>query len=150
MATEAGMRQELDEGAPAARALVGMDLERVGLEPRRPRLRIPLRHCLQPRRPPSLVPPPSPVAARRHPRLWPPSSKFPSVAHRAKFFDEYKGELGWVHIRQSVHNPNIAINMQSSIPGGCKSMAKDLLDRYLLTSGVNEFVDITEVQKFVK
>uniref|UniRef100_A0A0E0PXY2 phosphoglucomutase (alpha-D-glucose-1,6-bisphosphate-dependent) n=1 Tax=Oryza rufipogon TaxID=4529 RepID=A0A0E0PXY2_ORYRU len=62
----------------------------------------------------------------------------------------YKGELGWVHIRQSVHNPNIAINMQSSIPGGCKSMAKDLLDRYLLTSGVNEFVDITEVQKFVK
>uniref|UniRef100_A0A0D3GGP0 phosphoglucomutase (alpha-D-glucose-1,6-bisphosphate-dependent) n=1 Tax=Oryza barthii TaxID=65489 RepID=A0A0D3GGP0_9ORYZ len=70
--------------------------------------------------------------------------------YRAKFFDEYKGELGWVHIRQSVHNPNIAINMQSSIPGGCKSMAKDLLDRYLLTSGVNEFVDITEVQKFVK
>uniref|UniRef100_A0A0E0A9P8 phosphoglucomutase (alpha-D-glucose-1,6-bisphosphate-dependent) n=1 Tax=Oryza glumipatula TaxID=40148 RepID=A0A0E0A9P8_9ORYZ len=68
--------------------------------------------------------------------------------YRAKFFDEYKGELGWVHIRQSVHNPNIAINMQSSIPGGCKSMAKDLLDRYLLTSGVNEFVDITEIHVY--
>uniref|UniRef100_A0A0D9WQB2 phosphoglucomutase (alpha-D-glucose-1,6-bisphosphate-dependent) n=1 Tax=Leersia perrieri TaxID=77586 RepID=A0A0D9WQB2_9ORYZ len=70
--------------------------------------------------------------------------------YRATFFDEFKGQLGWVHIRQSVHNPNIAINIQSSIPGGCKSMAKDLLDRYLLISGVNEYVDISQVQKFVK
>lgn len=69
MVTEAGIRQELAEGAPAARALVGMDLERVGPEPCCPRLRLPLRHCLQPHRPPSSVPPPSPAAARRHPRL---------------------------------------------------------------------------------
>ncbi|KAG8075749.1 hypothetical protein GUJ93_ZPchr0006g42465 [Zizania palustris] len=70
--------------------------------------------------------------------------------YRAKFVDEFKGnKLGWVHIRQSVHNPNIALNMQSSIPGGCKSMARDLLHRYLLASGLNDFVDIREVQKFV-
>ncbi|KAF0916898.1 hypothetical protein E2562_015075, partial [Oryza meyeriana var. granulata] len=48
--------------------------------------------------------------------------------YRANFFDESKRQLGWVHIRQSVHNPNVAINMQSSIRGGCKFMAKDLLD----------------------
>uniref|UniRef100_J3MDM8 phosphoglucomutase (alpha-D-glucose-1,6-bisphosphate-dependent) n=1 Tax=Oryza brachyantha TaxID=4533 RepID=J3MDM8_ORYBR len=69
--------------------------------------------------------------------------------YRAKFFDDYNRQLGWVHIRQSVHNPNIAINMQSSVPGGCKSMAKNLLERYLLTSGINDFVDISQVQKFV-
>lgn len=69
--------------------------------------------------------------------------------YRAKFYDESLGQVGWVHIRQSVHNPNIALNMQSCIPGGCKSMATDLFHRFLLTSGVNEFVDITKVQNFV-
>lgn len=70
--------------------------------------------------------------------------------YRAKFYDEFQRELGWVHIRQSVHNPNIALNMQSSIPGGCKSMARDLFDRFLLTSGVYEFVDISQVENFVQ
>nr|BAK05013.1 predicted protein [Hordeum vulgare subsp. vulgare] len=70
--------------------------------------------------------------------------------YRAKFYDESQRPLGWVHIRQSVHNPNIALNLQSCVPGGCRSMAVDLFERFLLTSGVNEFVDISEVQKFVK
>ncbi|KAL6839600.1 hypothetical protein ACP4OV_030539 [Aristida adscensionis] len=70
--------------------------------------------------------------------------------YRAKLYDENRRPLGMVHIRQSVHNPNIALNMQSNVSGGCKSMAKDILDRFLLTSGVNEYVDISEVEKFVK
>jgi hypothetical protein len=48
---------------------------------------------------------------------------------RAKLYDENQRAVGMVHIRQSVHNPNIALNMQSYAPGGCKSMAKDLLER---------------------
>ncbi|KAL6604895.1 hypothetical protein ACP70R_042839 [Stipagrostis hirtigluma subsp. patula] len=51
--------------------------------------------------------------------------------YRAKFYDENKRPQGWVHIRQSVHIPNIALNMQSYVPGGCRSMARDLLDRYV-------------------
>uniref|UniRef100_A0A0A9BW82 Uncharacterized protein n=1 Tax=Arundo donax TaxID=35708 RepID=A0A0A9BW82_ARUDO len=39
--------------------------------------------------------------------------------------------------------------MQSYVSGGCKSMARDLLDRFLLESGINEFVDVSEVEKFV-
>ncbi|TVU10641.1 hypothetical protein EJB05_44185, partial [Eragrostis curvula] len=70
--------------------------------------------------------------------------------YRAKLYDGDKRPLGMVHIRQSVHNPNIALNMQSYVSGGCKSMARDLLDRFLLASGVNEFIDISEVEKFVK
>ncbi|CAN6178116.1 unnamed protein product [Urochloa humidicola] len=70
--------------------------------------------------------------------------------YRAKLYDEYKRPVGMVHVRQSVHNPNIALNMQSYVPGGCKSMAGDLHKRFLLASGVNEFVDISDVEKFVK
>lgn len=70
--------------------------------------------------------------------------------YRAKLYDENQRAVGMVHIRQSVHNPNIALNMQSYAPGGCKSMAKDLLERFLLASGLNEFVDISQVEKFVQ
>ncbi|KAD1391130.1 hypothetical protein E3N88_42893 [Mikania micrantha] len=48
---------------------------------------------------------------------------------RAKVSDDEKGEYGWLHIRQSIHNPNIAVNMQSSVPGGCLSMARLFLDK---------------------
>ncbi|RCV21637.1 hypothetical protein SETIT_4G153900v2 [Setaria italica] len=70
--------------------------------------------------------------------------------YRAKLYDENKKPVGMVHVRQSVHNPNIALNMQSYVPDGCKFMARDLHKRFLLASGVNEFVDISEVEKFVK
>ncbi|KAG2611332.1 hypothetical protein PVAP13_4KG127615 [Panicum virgatum] len=70
--------------------------------------------------------------------------------YRAKFYNENMRPLGMVHVRQSVHNPNIALNMQSYLPGGCKSMARDLHERFLLASGVNEFLDTREVEKFVK
>ncbi|CAN6164007.1 unnamed protein product [Urochloa humidicola] len=70
--------------------------------------------------------------------------------YRAKLYDENKRPVGMVHVRQSVHNPNIALNMQSYVPGGCKSMAGDLHKRFLLASGVNESVDISDVEKFVK
>lgn len=53
-----------------------------------------------------------------------------NLVNRAKVYDEEHGEHGWIHIRQSVHNPNIALNMQSSMPGGCRSMAKILRDKY--------------------
>ncbi|CAH2049009.1 unnamed protein product [Thlaspi arvense] len=50
--------------------------------------------------------------------------------YRAKVCDEENGEHGWVHIRQSIHNPDIAVNLQSSVSGGCKSMSRVLEDRY--------------------
>ncbi|KAJ3692350.1 hypothetical protein LUZ60_012700 [Juncus effusus] len=70
--------------------------------------------------------------------------------YRAKVSDEKNVQHGWIHIRQSVHNPNIALNMQSSIQGGCKSMTRDLLDSFLLASGLKEFLDISQVEKFAK
>ncbi|KAE9450378.1 hypothetical protein C3L33_17722, partial [Rhododendron williamsianum] len=51
--------------------------------------------------------------------------------YRAKVSDEEHGQHGWVHIRQSIHNPNIAVNMQSTVRGGCKSMTRVLTDRYV-------------------
>ncbi|KAJ4770287.1 Phosphomannomutase/phosphoglucomutase [Rhynchospora pubera] len=69
--------------------------------------------------------------------------------YRAKVSDDANGQHGWIHIRQSVHNPNIALNMQSSVIGGCQSIAKVLLDSFLLTSGVKEYLDISQVEKFV-
>ncbi|KAK9091596.1 hypothetical protein Sjap_024773 [Stephania japonica] len=49
--------------------------------------------------------------------------------YRAKVSDKEHGQHGWVHIRQSIHNPNIALNFQSSIPGGCQSMTRALLEK---------------------
>ncbi|EPS61324.1 hypothetical protein M569_13472 [Genlisea aurea] len=49
------------------------------------------------------------------------------------FIDRVKisdSEHGWIHLRQSTHNPNIAINAQSMIEGGCKSIAATLRDEY--------------------
>lgn len=50
---------------------------------------------------------------------------------RAKVSDEVHGRHGWVHVRQSVHNPNIALNMQSMVIGGCQAMAIVFRDRYI-------------------
>ena len=49
-----------------------------------------------------------------------------------KVLDKEGNEYGWVHLRQSIHNPNIAINMQSSIAGGCLSMTKLFKDKYVI------------------
>ncbi|KAL4303926.1 hypothetical protein GQ457_10G027070 [Hibiscus cannabinus] len=68
--------------------------------------------------------------------------------YRAKVSNEKEEEIGWVHIRQSIHNPNIAINMQSSVPGGCLQMTRALRDKFLLASGMNEFLDISQVDKY--
>lgn len=70
--------------------------------------------------------------------------------YRAKVSDEEFGEHGWVHIRQSIHNPNIAVNMQSNVPGGCKTMSRVLTDRFLKQSGVGRFLDISQVEKYAK
>lgn len=61
--------------------------------------------------------------------VWLSIGCLPPCESRAKLYDENQRALGTVHLRQSVHNPNIALNMQSYVPGGCKSMAKDLHDR---------------------
>ncbi|KAK4264015.1 hypothetical protein QN277_029357 [Acacia crassicarpa] len=68
--------------------------------------------------------------------------------YRAKVRDEETGEYGWVHMRQSIHNPNIAVNMQSTVNGGCLSMARDFRDGFLKPSGVDGFLDTTQVEKF--
>lgn len=52
------------------------------------------------------------------------------LLNRAKVCDEEGVQHGWIHIRQSVHNPNIALIMQSSVPCGGQSMAKILRDKY--------------------
>ncbi|XP_072982929.1 uncharacterized protein [Typha latifolia] len=77
------------------------------------------------------------------------SAPIDAYMYRAKVFDEIHGQHGWIHIRQSVHNPNIALNMQSSVVGGCKSIARVLLDRFLTRSDLQEFLDICQVDSFV-
>ncbi|KAF2305534.1 hypothetical protein GH714_006288 [Hevea brasiliensis] len=61
-----------------------------------------------------------------------------------------KREYGWVHLRQSIHNPNIAVNMQSMVPGGCHSMTKVLRDRFLEASGVDKILDISQIDKYAR
>ncbi|OIV89331.1 hypothetical protein TanjilG_23294 [Lupinus angustifolius] len=70
--------------------------------------------------------------------------------YRVKVFDDEHGEHGWFHIRQSLHNPNIALNLQSSIQGGCWSMARAFRDEFLKASGVDAFLDINQVEKFAE
>ncbi|XP_009605895.1 uncharacterized protein [Nicotiana tomentosiformis] len=67
--------------------------------------------------------------------------------YRAKVSDEQNGEHGWVHLRQSIHNPNIAVNLQSTIPGGCQSMAKVLIDRGIR---VKPGLTYTPISRWVK
>ncbi|KAJ0962645.1 hypothetical protein J5N97_027767 [Dioscorea zingiberensis] len=68
--------------------------------------------------------------------------------YRARVWDEKHGEYGWVHLRQSVHNPNIALNMQSSLHGGCRGMARVLVDKFLIPSGLGEVLDFSQVESF--
>ncbi|XP_043696047.1 phosphomannomutase/phosphoglucomutase [Telopea speciosissima] len=70
--------------------------------------------------------------------------------YRAKVSDEEHGEHGWVHIRQSIHNPNIAVNMQSSVQGGCLSMTRILLDKFLLASDMDRILDITQIERYAR
>ncbi|XP_012072246.1 phosphomannomutase/phosphoglucomutase isoform X1 [Jatropha curcas] len=70
--------------------------------------------------------------------------------YRAKVSNKENGEYGWVHLRQSIHNPNIAVNMQSMVVGGCHFMAKLLRDKFLLASGVDKFLDITQIDNYAK
>ncbi|KAJ9135765.1 hypothetical protein P3X46_032909 [Hevea brasiliensis] len=70
--------------------------------------------------------------------------------YRAKVSDKKNREYGWVHLRQSIHNPNIAVNMQSMVPGGCHSMTKVLRDRFLEASGVDKILDISQIDKYAR
>ncbi|KAL3582245.1 hypothetical protein D5086_016577 [Populus alba] len=70
--------------------------------------------------------------------------------YRAKVSDEKLGQHGWIHLRQSIHNPNIAVNMQSMAPGGCLSMAKTLRDKFLVASGMDKILDITQIDKYAR
>lgn len=68
--------------------------------------------------------------------------------YRAKVSTAEHGEHGWIHLRQSIHNPNIAVNLQSTIPGGCQSMTTTLRDKFLVGSGLDKFLDISQIDKF--
>lgn len=68
--------------------------------------------------------------------------------YRVRVFDEEGEEYGWVHLRQSIHNPNIAVNMQSNVPGGCHSMAKTLTDKFLGASGMDKILDVSQVDEY--
>jgi phosphomannomutase len=70
--------------------------------------------------------------------------------YRVNVSDEEHSEHGWVHLRQSLHNPNIALNMQSVVPGGCQSMARVLRDQFLMASGMDRILDISEIDNFAK
>ncbi|GMH20334.1 hypothetical protein Nepgr_022175 [Nepenthes gracilis] len=67
--------------------------------------------------------------------------------YRVKVWDEEHGEHGWLHLRQSIHNPNIAVNIQSLVPGGCQSMARVLRDKFLIASGMDKILDISQIDK---
>ncbi|XP_041015480.1 phosphomannomutase/phosphoglucomutase [Juglans microcarpa x Juglans regia] len=68
--------------------------------------------------------------------------------YRVKVSDEEHGEHGWFHLRQSIHNPNIAVNMQSQVPGGCQSMTRVFRDKFLKTSGMVGILDVNQIDKF--
>ncbi|XP_057545017.1 uncharacterized protein LOC130824144 [Amaranthus tricolor] len=70
--------------------------------------------------------------------------------YRVKVLDKEGNEYGWVHLRQSIHNPNIAINMQSSIAGGCLSMTKLFKDKFVIASGLHKFLDLSDIEQYVK
>ncbi|PON33367.1 Alpha-D-phosphohexomutase superfamily [Trema orientale] len=70
--------------------------------------------------------------------------------YRAKVSDKENGQFGWVHIRQSIHNPNIAVSMQSSLLGGCQTMTRVLRDKFILASGVDKVLDISQIEKYGK
>lgn len=70
--------------------------------------------------------------------------------YRAKVSNKANGEYGWLHVRQSIHNPNIAVNMQSSVPGGCQIMAREFKDKFLVASGMDGILDITEIENFAR
>ncbi|KAJ6838724.1 uncharacterized protein M6B38_318875 [Iris pallida] len=68
--------------------------------------------------------------------------------YRVKVSDEEHGQYGWIHIRQSVHNPNIALNLQSSFRGGCQAMTKVLREKFLLASGLEKVLDIAQIENY--
>ncbi|GFP83525.1 phosphomannomutase/phosphoglucomutase [Phtheirospermum japonicum] len=72
-----------------------------------------------------------------------------ALMYRAKVSSAEDGEIGWIHLRQSIHNPNIAINLQSTIPGGCRSMTRALRDRFLIASGLDKILDTSQIDKYV-
>ncbi|KAL3501906.1 hypothetical protein ACH5RR_036355 [Cinchona calisaya] len=70
--------------------------------------------------------------------------------YRAKVSDNENEELGWIHLRQSIHNPNVAVNLQSSVSGGCQLMSIVLRDKFLLPSGMDKILDISQIDKFAR
>ncbi|KVH96240.1 Alpha-D-phosphohexomutase, alpha/beta/alpha domain I [Cynara cardunculus var. scolymus] len=70
--------------------------------------------------------------------------------YRAKISNEENGQYGWLHIRQSIHNPNIAINMQSTMINGCLFMARVFFDKFLIASEMDRFLDISQIEKYIK
>ncbi|XP_010274724.1 PREDICTED: uncharacterized protein LOC104609970 [Nelumbo nucifera] len=70
--------------------------------------------------------------------------------YRVKVSDQEHGLHGWVQLRQSIHNPNIAVTMQSIVPGGCLSITRALHDQFLLVSGMDIILDISQIEKFIK
>ncbi|XP_010533353.1 PREDICTED: uncharacterized protein LOC104809154 [Tarenaya hassleriana] len=69
--------------------------------------------------------------------------------YRARVGDGERGEYGWVHMRQSIHNPNIAVNFQSTLPGGCLSMARLFTHQFLVASGIGDFLDFSQFRKYI-
>ncbi|XP_031272003.1 uncharacterized protein LOC116130385 isoform X2 [Pistacia vera] len=68
--------------------------------------------------------------------------------YRAKVSDEEHGQYGWIHLRQSIHNPNIAVNVQSTVPGGCLSITRVLRAKFLMASGMDKVLDISQIDKY--
>ncbi|XP_047311207.1 phosphomannomutase/phosphoglucomutase [Impatiens glandulifera] len=70
--------------------------------------------------------------------------------YRAKVSDEINGKCyGWIHLRQSIHNPNIAVNLQSTIPGGCKTIAKTLRQRFIEQGQMQTILDTSQIDKYL-
>ncbi|PKA59152.1 phosphomannomutase [Apostasia shenzhenica] len=70
--------------------------------------------------------------------------------YRAKISDEKNGQYGWLHMRQSVHSPTVAVNMQSSVSGGCRAAATVFRDRFLIPNGMEKMLNITQVDHYAR
>ncbi|KAJ7556325.1 hypothetical protein O6H91_05G078400 [Diphasiastrum complanatum] len=84
----------------------------------------------------------------RSPEYRPPS-KIDAHMYRAQVLDDSENVLGWVHLRQSIHNPELVVNIQSNKTGGCHTIVNILLNRFFLHNGHADELDLSNIQKFL-
>lgn len=61
--------------------------------------------------------------------------------------DEGNGKSGWLLLRQSLHDPILALNIESEVPGGMANIAKVLTEQFF---PAHDNIDTTPLKKFIQ